>query len=195
MGWTNEAGKKCFLEVTSILDRLQVPSFLIQGTALGAYRDGGFVPNEKDIDIGILQEHLAPVARKLVNELMLAQFQVETFCLPFAQCRTIVAWKYGVHADLVGFIKWKEKRFTCSPVHPTVTKPYALVHESGLLENYKQCSLFGVDCNVPSPIETYLLREYGKKWQVPKDDHVSRTRVYNFIDQEGIPDDYLVSQP
>jgi len=194
MAWTNENGRKCFLETANILESLDIPYFLIQGTALGAYRDHGFTPTEKDIDIGILQEHMGTMARRLVDVLMLNQFQIETWLLPFHQIRTIVAWKYGVHADLVGFIKYGDLRFMHTPVHPSVPKPYALVHNAKLLENYQQVKAFDHIFNVPSPIEEYLEVEYGSNWRTPKDDHESRTRIYSFVEKRNIPHDLLPPQ-
>jgi phosphorylcholine metabolism protein LicD len=195
MNWNNENGKKLLLEVAGILDGQEIPFFLMQGTALGAYRDGGFTPTEADIDLGILQENLGPIARGLINRLVLEQFQVETYCLPFQQCRTIVAWKYGIHVDLVGFIRWKDKRFTHSPYHPSVRKHYAIVHDAAMLENYRTIKLFGREFNAPENIEEYLKREYGAEWRVPMKDHISRTRIYDYVEQEGIPHDLLASQP
>ena len=186
-----EAGCKCLLEVSGLLHSLDIPFFLMQGTALGAYRDNGFVPTERDVDFGILQENLTPIAVPLVSRLASLDFQVETFSLPFHKIRTIVAWKYGAKVDLVGMIRWGTLRFTASPVHPSVLEPYALVHEAELLENYSQIEMFGRVFNIPYMIETYLEREYGEEWKIPKDDHVSRTRIYDFITKECIPEDYL----
>jgi len=186
-----EAGRKCLLEVSDLLKTLGLQFFLMQGTALGAYRDGGFVPTERDIDFGILQENLTPVAIPLVSRLAALDFQVETFSLPFHKVRTIVAWKYGAKVDLVGMIRWGNLRFTANPVHPSVVEPYALVHEAEILENYAQITLFEQTFNMPYKIETYLEREYGDDWRTPKDDHVSRTRIYDFISKEGIPEDHL----
>jgi len=182
-----ENSRKCLLEVAEILDDHAVPFFLIQGTALGAYRDKGFTPTERDIDFGVLIEDLAPQAPALVETFVRNQFQIETYHLPFQECRTIVAWKYGVHVDIVGFMPWKDKRFTYSPVHPSVTDPYAIVHQKELLENYEPVELFGRTFQVPSPIEAYLQTEYGKDWRIPADDCVSRLRVYGFLEQEGVP--------
>lgn len=59
-------------------------------------------------------------------------------------------------------------------------KPYAIVHGSSMLENYCTIELFGRKFNIPLEIETYLSLEYGNGWKTPKEDHISRTRIYNF---------------
>ena len=189
MNFTN--GKKLLLETSDILENLNIPFFLIQGTALGAYRDRGFTPTEADIDLGILQENLTVRVLPLITTLINSDYQIETFSLPFHQVRTIVAWKYGIHVDIVGQMTWKDLRFTCSPVHPTVPEPYAIVHEAKLLEEYQPTILFNRSFQIPRDIEIYLEREYGKDWKTQKLDHISQTRVYNFVEKEGIKDDFL----
>lgn len=205
----HENGKKLLLELVSLLKGVDygvnsLPYFLIQGTALGAYRDKGFVPTEKDIDIGVLQEEFTkPLpgeygrnrAETLANLLILSGFDIEVFVQPFTEIKTIVAYKYGCKADIVGQTRWKDKRFTSTPVRHWVPKPYCIVHDAAMLENYETVEMFDIPFLVPSPIEQYLELEYGSEWRTPKDDHVSRTRIYDFINKEGIPSDYLESQP
>lgn len=184
----HEKGKHFLLEISGILDNLLIPYFLLQGTALGAYRDRGFTPTERDIDIGILIEHFK--AGEICKALIEANYAVETRDRhsPFCFAHTIVVYKDGIKADLVGLhqatIAGKRYRFTCTPDNPReVLEPYCIVHQADRLENYEKVSIFGKTFNVPSPIEDYLLLEYGKDWRTPKEDHESRTRVYGFLNQ------------
>lgn len=184
-------GRVVMLELADVLDILGCPFFLIQGTALGAVRDGGFVPTEKDIDFGILQEHLTVVVDRLITELIRRRFDVEVFIQPFTRPRTLVASKGGVKADLVGMAKWNGKRFTASPVRDWLTEPYAIVHEAEMLEQYTKVGMFGRTWDVPHRPKKYLRLEYGDEWKTPADDHISRTRVYDFLTKEGVPHDLL----
>ena len=155
---TNVA-QSILLEQASIFDQLGLPFFLIQGTALGAHRDNGFVPNEKDIDFGFLQEDFTPKADRLAIALENTGYTVNRCARPFRQVRTIKTLKNGIRTDLVSYMKWKDKRFT----HNTdpKTKPYAIVHDAILLENYQTANVFGRDFNVPAPIENIISpREY-----------------------------------
>lgn len=192
----HEAGRDCLLEMDDLLKRLGIPYFLMQGTALGAWRDGGFVPTERDIDLGVLQEFLQPKVPLLLSELTRRGFDVEVFQMPFTRPRTVVAFKRyrtGVaKVDVVGMARWKDWRFTCTPIRAYVDEPYALVTRADLVESYRDSQvLWGRKFRIPHAIETYLLWEYGPNWCVPKDDHVSRTRVYNFVEREEIPRDFL----
>lgn len=187
-----EAGRKCMLDVGGILDYAGIPFFLFQGTALGAYRDQGFTPTEQDIDLGVLLEHmpLFKIQRALLL-LIDSGFDVEAFTMPFSFPRTLVAFKeYDGHVakvDIVGLHKWKDKRFTATPIRDwTIEKQYCLVHEAKQVENYSTLSMFGREWAVPHPIEQYLESEYGPDWRTPTDNHVSLLRHYGYLKAEGI---------
>lgn len=182
-----EKAKHILLEVSHTLNFLDIPHFLIQGTALGAYRDKGFTPTEQDIDIGILHSDFK--YQTILNEFLLCRYDVEIFTSPLNIPRTIVLWKDCIHVDLVGFIKHKDKRFTANPIRKwTVDDPYAIVHDAELLENYEEIELFGRVFLVPSPIETYLEREYGPDWRTPRVDHVSRAIIKNYLEDNDLYD-------
>lgn len=195
----HEAGEQCLLEIDGILSQFRIPHFLLQGTALGAYRDHGFVPSEKDIDIGVLQEYLTPSAVSvLLGEFLSHGFDIECFTMPFKRPRTIVAFKgyrcsdnlmHIAKADIVGLARWKNWRFTATPCRSWIDPPYAIVHESDIFEMRQSIELFGRRFEIPLQIEKYLELEYGPDWRTPADDHVSRTRRYNFLTEEGVPDD------
>lgn len=192
-----EAGINCLGEVGALLAWHGLPVFLFQGTALGAYRDQGFTPTERDIDLAILQENF-PKGYKLtllLNDLVRLGFDYEVFTMPFNNPRTIVLFKaYNGHVakvDLVGLAKWKDKRFTATPVRSWLAEPYCLVHDAKQVENYSQITLFDRTWLVPHPIEAYLASEYGPDWRTPKDDHGSLLRRHHYLESEGIPHDLI----
>jgi phosphorylcholine metabolism protein LicD len=183
----HEKGKNLLLLTAEVLNSLRIPFFLIQGTALGAYRDKGFTPTERDIDIGFLQEDMSGyVVRSLISILINKDLDIEVFVKPFSYVRTLVVWGEGAKLDLVGFSKHKNQRYTASPIRPwTEENPYAIVHDSDIIEFHDDVEMFGRTWKVPSPIETYLQREYGD-WKTAREDHVSQTRIYNYLKTENI---------
>ena len=177
-------GEKMLHELHRILSGEKC--FLIQGTALGAYRDKGFCPSEADIDIGFLQETLRSGGANICKSLILDGFEVKTVNEPFNNLRAIRAFKYGVKADLNGFMLHNGKRFCNSNL-----QDYAVVFEREVLENTKKIKLFGDVWSIPTDTEKYLELEYGKDWRTPQADSVSRSRVYGFIKEQGITNDFL----
>lgn len=184
-----EKGRVCLLQIHEVLSEMGINHFLILGTALGAHRDHGFVPTEKDIDIGFLQEEFTPRCGELAEKLCHYGYDVRLVSRPFQRCRVAFATRDKVKIDLVSYIKWKDKRF-CSNSDPK-TKPYSIVHDREMLETYEKIEVFGQTFLVPSPIERYLELEYGLDWRTPRQDHKSRTRVYHYRTLEKIPNDLL----
>ena len=184
-------GKQIMLELGELLDTAHIPFFLMQGTCLGAVRDGGFVPTEKDIDFGFLQENMNMASDSLVPILTRKGYDLELVVAPFTRVRTIVAIKQGIKVDMVSFSRWKDKRFASTPIRDWLKEPYCIVHEAELLENYDIVAMFGREWYVPQHPSLYLEREYGPDWKVPKEDHISRTRIYDYLNKEKIPNDLL----
>lgn len=178
-----------------ILSVLKIPFFLINGTALGAWRDKDFTPTEKDIDLGFLYEDFAPHVTELVAVLAAQHYELQTVAEPFTRIRTIVAQKDTIKFDLVSFARWHDVRFASRPVHPRADRRYSIVHPAKLLEQWTTIAFHRLPCAMPLEIETYLQLEYGDEWRVPKEDHVSRSRVYDFVEQENIPRDLLEHHP
>lgn len=194
-------GKKCLLEIAEILDQFK-PSlnyFLIQGTALGAYRDNGFTPTERDIDLGFFSEEFCYLASAILSAFCFRGFELETVVRPFERTRTIVVFKYGWRADLVSWARWNDSEcgevyFESAPIVPLTKRAcgdYCIVHKASLFDNLETVTMFDREWFVPGPIETYLEREYGEDWRTPKEDHESRTRIYDYVNLEEIPSDLL----
>lgn len=168
-------------------------AFLIQGSALGAYRDGGFTPQADDIDIGLLEEDLVRHTHRIVPSLIFEGFEIRTVNQPFTKIRSIKAVKNGIKVDINGFMKWKDVRFVCNS--DQTVKPYAVVYPAEMIEPKLKTSIrvFGVSWMIPNDPESYLAHEYGPDWRTPSSSNVSACRVYDYINKERIPYDILNS--
>jgi len=173
------------------LKTIGVPFFLLQGTALGAYRDNGFTPTERDIDLGFLQEDFDQFITTMVSRFSALDFDCRVVSKPFSRPRALklVCHKFSkpIKVDLCAYQRFGNKRFCSSNL-----EPYSIVHPADVLEPpYHQTVMYSVKCNLPSPVEKYLRHEYGPNWQTPIDTHISTSRIYNFRRDNGITDDFL----
>lgn len=70
-----------FKEVIHVCDMLEIPYFIMGGTALGAVRHGGFIPWDDDLDIGMLRKDyerfLKEAPRYLRSDLFLQTYFTE----------------------------------------------------------------------------------------------------------------------
>lgn len=182
-------GRECFVEVHGMLKEIGAPFFLIHGTLLGAYRDNGFVPTEKDIDLGMMASDLAEYAPRIIEGLLKLGYEIRTVNRPYSQPRVINAVKRTVKLDFVGYFPWKRNNGSEVLFCPNPTQNYSIVLDASLFSSLTTIELFGCLCKAPNPIESYLINEYGKDWPVPRNDHKSKTRVENFLSLEKIPND------
>ena len=185
-----DTGIEVFHEVIDILDAHSDKHFAIQGTALGAYRDQAFVPDEKDLDFGFMFEDFVHLVPDLASAFIKAKFELRVITTPFTQPRVMKVSKRGIPTDLTSYVSFKEGRRFC---HNTLPKPkYAVVHALGVLDPpYMEVEFYERTLRIPGNIEEYLEREYGPEWRTPLDDSVSRTRSYDFKRKHKIKDDYL----
>ncbi|KAH9578911.1 LicD family [Trypanosoma melophagium] len=53
--------QRTLVDFRSVADAIQLPFFLACGTALGAHREGYFIPHDNDIDVGMFYEELKQI--------------------------------------------------------------------------------------------------------------------------------------
>ena len=188
--------KTLLAECADQLDDLGVPFFLSHGTALGAYRDGGFTPNEDDIDIGFLAEHFVPNAHRIAAALTWRGYESTTLVRPFERCWAIKARKHRIGIDLVSFVRWQDQvHGDNGRIVPSTLADFYGYYPSPMFEQTKKIELFGHIYDIPSPIEDYLELEYGAGWKTPSSLHAyttfSQTRIDGFSSSRCVPHDLL----
>ena len=154
-----DARAENLLSVVNVLNNVGLDYWLTNGTALGMYRDGRFIPWDDDTDLDVMEEKFIPVFDMLKEKFMKAGF--------------IVRAKTGLHKTKMSIFRFQEK---LSLRGLYLDKTYRN-NRYRLRQNYKYNRAFyeeadyinyrGIKYRVPHPIEKFLIYCYGRKWRTP----------------------------
>lgn len=137
-----ENADKALDEFISIVNSLNVTSFLLSGTCLGFIRDKGYIENDNDIDIGVISKKKKFCVKedkaKLNILLMKKGFKVGSY------------WNFHVHW-------WKY--YILLDVH------YFKKEAIPFLNSFDNVQYNGQTYNVPHPVNEYLKSCYGN-WRI-----------------------------
>lgn len=193
----HKVGRELLLDVSKALDDVGLPFFLMCGTALGAYRDKGFTPQEDDIDLGFLVEDFVPVSLELFTVFMRSHYECYTLILPFNRCWGMKVKKHGIGVDLVGYIKYQDQIYGDSVrFSPNMMYDFCALYPDTMLERPEKLRLFDREFWVPSPVEDYLSYEYGFHWNIHTLEHAyhvaeGKSRCNGFFSSRAIPPNLL----
>lgn len=160
--------KATFLDIKRILDKAFVKFWLVDGTILGAVREGKFIDGDLDIDLRVL-------ASDWDHGVMEGVFKAAGFVyhrsVNKALCGDLpvgsVVIKRGIKTDIcLGYIYPPTKRIVVlasSPLSNVSVLPASLFRKD---EDYF-VEFLGRRVRVPNPPEKYLNTRYGKGWKVP----------------------------
>lgn len=178
---------KLLFEIKEIFDEVGIPFFLIGGACLGAIRDGDLIPWDKDIDIGILEEH-----KKLLDKAGEIAIKKGFGVFPWVHreyARVDIFRKYGIEVDIdvyysklpenVSFEVDAQQYLNCKEIlwMSVVKDVYFEVYPKDDIIPFSQATIKGVSFNVPHFPEKYLERLYGEKWRIPHHGDVSNGAI------------------
>lgn len=165
-------GRVVLQRIIDAFDRHHVPGFVAAGSLLGFVRDGGFMPHDDDIDVGVLPGEWSPVRllRMLVEE---EGFKFE-FAFKFRE-RTVefkVSWD-GVPIDVFCYERNDDDFYcTCFYYFPEIHYPSEnansvwRIHEYNI-QTIKKIHVMDMDVPVPSDPERVMEKLYGDDWRTP----------------------------
>lgn len=152
-----ELATEVLLKVKKIFDAVECPFFLSNGTALGFYRDGDFIPWDDEIDIDVKTEDFLPVYLTLAERFLREGFIVRT--TPRGESSKMSLFYKGIKVAIGG-------------VYEDMDKPgyrQAMVYQwlSSFYENPTSFQFAGETFLLLGPKEEYLTFCYGKDWRTP----------------------------
>ncbi len=177
-----DVAEKLLFETTEVLESYGVPPFLQCGTALGAVREKDFIKWDKDVDLAVRQEEVQAFWPNIAADLTKRGFRVRTISAPFNQTRVVQVRAGSDHLDVIGMMKDGLNRFCTSTF-----QNYSLVLPDSMYQYTERVNFRGRVFHVPTPVEKYLVLNYGKDWRVPNPkDYKSRCRVWGYVPGQGM---------
>ena len=160
-------------EVCDILNSEGIACFLNGGLLLGSVREGGFIPHDRDIDLGVFHESLKPKMAALQKKFTDRGFTVQMIDSYYKYPRKFKLIKLGIPVDVADFDIQDDTRFC---IH-TLAK-YMLKVPAKLLDNMDKVMFEGREFNIPTPPEEYLDIFYSE-WKIPSTErkHNKRFKV------------------
>jgi phosphorylcholine metabolism protein LicD len=166
--------KEALRAITALLSKAKIPWWVDCGTCLGAYRYGGAIPWDEDVDIAVLLPDFDNVCRVL-NQLDPQKYIVQDWSsrdhpkcylkVFIRESRTLIdIYHFAIHPEArqltyvlslehsMFFPEWwkiRERRFTVPVAIDTVFP-------------LKRASFDGIDVYVPNDTKKYLQRYYGE---------------------------------
>ena len=165
-------GSEVLGKLKQTFENHNIPGFLAAGTLLGFIRDGGFMPHDDDIDVGVLPSKWRP------NELLKTMVEEDGYTFEFAfkfRGKTVefkVSWR-DVPIDVFCYERENDDLYcTCFYYFPERTYPNAAANTPWRIHEYNitsltQANLCGMLFPIPSEPEKVLEKLYGADWRVP----------------------------
>ena len=156
-------GPKILRNTLSACEKVGMKPFLIYGTLLGHYRDKGFIKNDWDIDLGLLEADIpkVPLLTKALREKGIFLTREDEYHV--AYCYNTVL----THLDIYYFFKKNDKR---TVHHCNIPKKelYTWTFSSDIFEKFNKVKFLNkIEVLVPDKTEKFLTEHYGP-WWIPK---------------------------
>lgn len=171
-----------------VMEGLDLPFFLMEGTLLGVYRNGDFIEgDEDDIDLGMRSRYFTMSnVNDMTEALEAVGFELtKRFVHPDLGTLEGVSYKRGEnHIDVFPIHTKSDAAFMLAkgrgrPGFPPVI---AFVYPLECFESFDTIEFLGVKFNIPHDVEVFLAARYGENWRTP----LSRAE-YDSHDPEQCP--------
>jgi cytidyltransferase-like protein len=170
-----ELATKDLLDVKRAFDKHNIPLVLIYGTCLGAYRDGDFLPDDHDIDLGVV-EPITYRQRKEISWLLDDLGFISQDNMIFNVYGKFEKPDYGYNGDeKTGLLYLKrnvplsilffQKRGSEMLCRPKIKALPIMMSPSRFYEDMKELKFKGQKFLIPTPVEEYLAFTYFNNWK------------------------------
>jgi len=167
------------------LNKNNLGYFIIDGTLLGAIREGDFIAHDTDIDIGVFMEQwtLETLSDIFLDMLKKGFILYHSFGI-FGKHFELAWYRDGIKVDFFFYYKVGDKiRFNAFLNGGRTLPDDILTYEYDAInfDNIIQMDFNGIEVNVPLLPEQILIQKYGEDWKTPKKNWNWATSPFNKI--------------
>ncbi len=161
-----QKAKQTLLDIKKVLNKARVKFWLVDGVALGAVRDGAFIPYDGDMDIRVMAKGFdVPV---MMDAFMAAGFGVRVSHntgLYGDLLSGIIVTKRGIKTDMCfGYVYPPDDTIVVLAGRPVEG---ISVLPAQLFNGDHRVTFLGTRFRVPYPAAEYLTLHYGEDWKTP----------------------------
>ncbi len=149
------------------MEKDSIPYWLEYGTLLGAYRDGAFIPNELDIDVGVYLED----ARRVFYSLVKNGFKLVREFHVVGENGLEQTYEYhGITIDVMFFYREGDSLW-CNGIYG-FPKKYGIPFKAQITAHkfipfgITKMSFLGLNVSIPDNVEVHLTEIYGESFRV-----------------------------
>jgi hypothetical protein len=169
-----DVAKLILQDVHAVLNEIGLTHFLIDGTLLGAVREGDFIAHDTDIDLGVLFEEweartVFDLTHRLNQKRLVLNHQFGDFDHHFE----LSFHRDGIKIDLFFYRRDGEYRIFHAFKNGARHMPTDLItyeYPAALIENLKPLAFHGESYPAPTDPVAVLECKYGPNWRTPVTD-------------------------
>jgi len=151
------------LMLKQAFDKYGLRFWIVFGTALGAYRDGGFIPYDLDTDVAVFHTDIGKlfdITDFLIKKELMPIRMFAMSDIGFKDSKDIISGiSYGRGGEYVDvyFFKKVNDKYRCLLY-------WAELHQ---FDSLNTINFLDKDFYIPSDTENYFVDRYGKDWKLP----------------------------
>ncbi len=155
-----QSRRKCFIEICEILEKIDIFYFIQGGVLLGAYRENDFIKWDWDVEISLFAEEFFNKFDLIKKELVLNGYKIIKESKVLKNIKLELAKEQPYEITGYTLMGWNHDKKRKEYYRWKINIPEKYFYNIG------QINFLNKKVNCPTPIEDYLVYQYGD-WKTP----------------------------